>query len=101
MRMLQPRVAGRAALIAQGAHEVRGLVVIGDDDAAFAGGDLFVRVKREDAVLTHSACRFAFVRCTEGFAGIFDNGETVFTRHCVDGVHVGGLTEDVDGEDGF
>ena len=66
--MLQPGIARRASLIAQGAHEVRGFIVIGDDDPAFAGCDLFVRIKREDAKVTERAGLFSFVGRAQRFA---------------------------------
>lgn len=90
-----------AALVAEGAAHRGEVGVVGDDHAAFAGGDLFVGVEAEDSAEAEGA-DLAFSGCAaEAFAAVFDEGEVVFFGECFLGVHAGGVAEGFDGDDGF
>ena len=75
--MLEPGIAGGAALVAQGAHETGGFVIIGHDHAALAGGDLLVGVEGVDAIVAQAAGLAALVFGAQRFAGILYDRQPV------------------------
>ena len=99
--MLEPGIAGGAALVAQGAHETGGLVIIGDDDAALAGGDLLVGVEGVDAIIAQAPGLAALVFRAERFTRILDDRQAIDRGNLVDGVHIGGLAEHIHRQDGL
>ena len=99
--VLQPGIADGAALVAQGAHEIGGGGIICDDNPALAGGDLLVGVEGEYAEIANGPGRAALVFGSESLAGVFDDRQLILPGNPQDRVKIGGLTEDVDGQDGF
>jgi len=97
----EPTATRVAALVAEGAAHVGEFFVVGDDHAAFAGGDLFIGVEAEDADAAEGADLAAFVGTAEAFAGVFDEGDFVAGGDGGDFVHADGVAEGFDGEDGF
>ena len=98
--MTEPRVEDVASLVPQRRADRRATLVVGDDHAALSGRHLLVRVEGEDSGIAERAHRAALVARADRLAGILDDGETVTARDVEDRIHVGGLTEDVDREDG-
>ncbi len=92
----EPAHAGVAALIAHGLAESGDLVVVGDDHAALAGGDLLVGIEAEDTRVAEAAGHAALVICAERFAGVLDHTQLVLSGDCADAIEVGGLSEHVD-----
>ncbi len=99
--VLQPGVTGRAALVAQGAHEICRLLVIGDDHPALAGGDLLVRVEGKHTVIPQGTGRAAFVGTAQSFAGILDHRQVVLFGDGVDPVIIRRLAEHIHRQDGL
>ena len=99
--VLEPGIAGGAALVAQGAHEIGGLVIVGHDDAALAGGDLLVGVKGVDAVIAQAAGLAALVFRAQRLARILDDRQPELVGDPADGVHIGGLAEHIHRQDGL
>ena len=75
--------------------------VVGDDDAAFAGGDLFVRIEAEDAAAAEGAGLAALVGGAQGFAGILNEGDLVAGGEHGDLVHADGIAKGLDAENGL
>ncbi len=97
----EPTAAGIAALVAETAAHVGELAIVGDDHAAFAGGDLLVGIEAEDAAAAEGSDFAFFVAAAEAFAGVFDEGDFVAGCELGEIVHAGGIAEGFDGEDGF
>src|SRR6266404_1411753 len=73
MRIVAAGAAHGAALIFQFTQPLENVFVVGDDHAALAGGDCFVRRKREAAGPAKRAEAAIFVARAERFSGVFDN----------------------------
>ena len=91
------------------AHTAQGRgegVVIGDDHAPIPhASEIFAGEKGETAGESHGAglfeAVFAGVGRADGLGGVFDDGDVVLIGYGEDRVHVGALSEEVDGHDGF
>ncbi len=75
--------------------------VVGEDHAAFAGGDLFIGVESEDAGAPEGADGAFAGASAEAFAGVFDEDEFVFLGELFDFDHSAGVAEGFDGDDGL
>ena len=68
--------------------------VVRHDDAALASRrKVLRRVEAETSHVTEAAHRLPVVRCPVGLARVFDDRETMLSRHRTHRVHVDGLTE--------
>ena len=97
----EPRHA-LAALVAQGAAGGGEGVVVGDDHAAFAGGDLLVGVEGEDAGPAEASrsARSPGATCPpKPFAGVFDQDQLVLLGELLELDHPAGVAEGFDGDD--
>jgi len=90
-----------AALVAHAAAEFGDATVIGDDHASFAGGDLLVGIEAKDTGGAEGAGSAAVEGGAEGFAAIFDEGDAVTIGDAFVGIHVGGVAEGGDSDDGL
>ncbi len=93
--MLEPGVAHGSSLIAQGAHEIGSFVVICDDQAAFARGDLFIGIESKYAVVPKGPGRLSFIFTAESLARIFDYGQVILFRNGIDLIIVRRLAEHI------
>jgi len=98
------------AEIAQASCLLRIGGVIGEDHAAFAGGDELVGVKAEDADVAQAATAFPLgdwsapageIFGPVDLGGVFDDLEIVFFGEFQDRVHVHGMAIDMHGHNGF
>src|SRR5882757_10232254 len=90
-------VLGLAAEESSSSGDVR---VGGYEDAAFAGGDLFVGIEGERGGVAEGSNFFPAHFGAQGFAGVFDYSEFVAAGNLTDGVDFCGIAEGVDYEDG-
>lgn len=74
--------------------------VASDGHAAAAGGDEFIAVKTEAPDIAEGADGAAADGGTEALSGVLDDFEMVRVGDFHEAVHVDGVTEDVDGENG-
>ncbi len=99
-RMGEP--CGRvAALVSHGAGEVGQVVVVGDDHAALAGGDLLVGVEGEHAAVAEVAGGPAAEVPAQGLAAILDHGQLVRAGNPLVAVEVGRVPEHLHGQNGL
>lgn len=75
-------------------------VVVGDDDAAFSGVDVFVVVEAVAANVGNGAGMAVPVSGSGCLGGVGDDLEVVFVGYGHDGIHVGGHAENVGNHDG-
>ncbi len=99
--MREPIAAGIAPLVTQTPAHVGKFPIIGDDHSAFAGGDLFVGIKAEDAATAKGADFSFFMAAAETFAGILNEGDFMAGGEHRDFVHAAGVAEGFDAEDGL
>ena len=86
--------------VAQHAHRLRLLVVVGDDDAALAtGAEVLARIEAEAAGQADAAGARASIFSAVRLAGILDDGNAVALGDRRDRVHVGHLAVEMDGHD--
>ena len=97
----EPPVEDVSPLVTEAAEECVPLRLARDDHAAFTRGHLLVGVEGEHPRVPQRAHRAMLVGGTDCFARILDHGEIVAARDLQDRVHVGWLSEDMDGEDGL
>ena len=103
--MREPAHAGVAALVAHGDAQPRYLVIVGNDDAAFACRDLLVGIESVQPAVAERAGHFPFSSVfdhgADGFAGVLDDGEVVLSGHFHDSHHIDRHAESVHRHDGF
>jgi hypothetical protein len=97
----QPPILGIPPLIAQGPEKGLPARPAGDDHPPLAGGHLLVGVEGEDRGVPEGARLAAFVFGPDGLAGVLDHRQTVGPSDFQQRVHVGGLAEDVNRQEGF
>jgi len=90
-----------AALVSEGAAGLGEAFIVGDDHAAFAGGDLFIGVEAEDASAAEGADHAFAGASAEAFAGIFDEDDLVFLGELFEFGDAAGVAEDFDADDGL
>ena len=76
------------------------LGVVGEEDAAFAGVEVFAGLKAEAADVADRAETAVPPTCAVGVGGVFDHSKVVFLGDREDGVHVASQAAEVDDEDG-
>jgi hypothetical protein len=77
-------------------------IVVGGEEAGIAeGAEVLGGEKTEGAAEAEGADRATGVAGTEGLGGVFDDGEFVRSGQGEDGVHVGGLAEKMNGDEGL
>src|SRR5450631_383424 len=96
--MLKPIVALIAALVAKSPDAPGKRLVARNDDPAFAGSDLLVGVKREDAGASHGTNSTAAVLCPDGLAGILNHQQPAPLRDLENGRHLRRNAERMDGK---
>src|SRR5450631_3412783 len=96
--MLKPIVALIAALVAKSPDAPGKRLVARNDDPAFAGSDLLVGVKREDAGVAHGTNPTAAVLCPDGLAGILNHQQPVPLGDFENGRHLRRNSERMDGK---
>src|SRR5207237_1183855 len=74
--------------------------VIGSDDASLAGHDVFCRIEAETA-RAERADAFAAVLGADRLRGVLDERQTMLFGNDLEGFHLAGVAEKVDGHDGF
>jgi len=90
------------AVIAEDADFFVEVGVIGEDCPGFAkGAEVFAWVEAEAAGIGEEAGFFSVVFGAVGLAGVFDDEDPVLAGDVEDGLEIGGVTEEVDGDDGF
>jgi len=99
--MGKPPGAEVSSLASQRHAKVGDGFVIGEEDAAFACGHLFVGVKRERADMAEGADLAVIDDGAEGFAGIFEAEEIFLQGQIVDFVDAGGIAKDLDRDNRF
>ena len=82
-------------------HQLHIFKIIGDDGAAFSGGDELARLETERAKIAHRAGTFTLPHAAVGVRAIFDNFQIVFFGDAQDFVHVGEAHPEVDWENCF
>ena len=89
------------AVVAEHLDLFRQLLVVGHDGPGLAeGAQIFPRIEAEAAGNAHGAGLFTLVEGPVGLAGVLEDGDIVLLGDCQDRVHVGGLTEEMHGDDG-
>ena len=73
---------------------------MGQDGAAFTGGDLLVGIEAEDGEIAKDADASLMKFGADRFAGVFDDYEVVPGGEVAKAMHVRGNAEGVDNEDG-
>jgi len=91
---------GSAALIAKAAETVGVGLGVGQNSSPFAGGDLLIGVEAKDGEVPEGADAALLKFGADGFAGIFEDDETMTRGESAESGHVGGDAEGVDDEDG-
>lgn len=89
------------AEVAQAAAGLGQLLVVGDDHAAFAGGDVLVGVEAEGADIAEAAAGAAFVGLSMHLSGVFEHFQAVLTGQFQHRVDIYRQAEDVDHHDGL
>ena len=79
----------------------KGRVVGGQQAGVAKGSEIFAGKEAVAAEVPDAAGRFAFIGRAEGLSGIFNDEKIVLCRESHDGVHVGHLAKEVDGNNGF
>ena len=90
-----PAAAGRVEVVA----EIREGLVVREDRAAFAGGEILARLKTETSTDTRRADGLAAPRCERSLAGVLEERESAGLGEGCERVEVGGGAGDVDGEE--
>lgn len=75
--------------------------VEGGEGSAFAGGDVFGGVEAEGGGVADGADGAAPVGGTDGVGSIFEHADAAGAGDGEDGIHIAGLSCEVDGDDGF
>src|SRR5438445_6311099 len=99
--MLIPDTAGDSAAVVDGAAGFGQLLVVGGNDSAFAGGEVFAGLEGERAYVADGPGEATFERSAVSVGGVFDDGQAVLFGDGYDRIHVGHLPGEVDGDDGF
>ena len=95
-------VAWFHAVIPEGPHFGSEGVAVADDHSCIAeGSEVFGGVEGEPAGLADGTGGSEGVAGAEGLSGVFEDGDTQWAREVEDGVHIGALAEEVDGNNGF
>ena len=89
------------ALVSQGAAGGGEIVVVGDDHPSFAGGDLLVGIKGEDAGPAERSDRPLADAAAEPFAGIFHQHQLVLLGELLQLDHSAGMAKGFHGDDGL
>ena len=74
--------------------------IVGEDGAAFTGGELLVGIETEDGQVAEAAGKAALKLGADGFTCVFNEREVVAAGDGLERVHVGGDAEGVHNEDG-
>lgn len=78
------------------------VIIIGDESSAVAkAAEVFGGEEGVGSEVADGAAGMAFVGGTDGLGTVFDDFEAVFVGEVHHGVHVCGLAEEVDGDDGL
>ena len=91
---------GASALIAETAEMVGVGLGVGENGAAFAGGDLLVGIEAEYGEIAEAAGAVVLDFRPDGFGGVFNDGKVVVCGQIAKRRHVGGDAEGVDDQDG-
>jgi len=92
----------RLAVVAVDPDFLCEIIVVGHDGPGLpVGPQVLARVEAEAARDAHGACLPPLVEGPVGLAGILDDAQVVLPGDLQDGVHVGGLPEEVHGDDGL
>ena len=95
-------VAWFHAVIPKCPHFGREGVIVADDHSCIAeGSEVFGGVEGEPAGLADGTGGPEGVAGAEGLSGVFEDGNAERASEMEDGVHVGALAEEVDGNNGF
>src|SRR5437867_149076 len=98
--MLVPDSAADPAAVVDGAAGFGQIIIAGGDDSAFAGGEIFARLKGEGAQIADGAGGAVVVARAMGVGGVFDDSQLVLLGDRHDRIHVGDLAGEMDGNDG-
>ena len=90
------------AVIAEDADFFVEIGVIGEDRSRLAkGAEIFAWVEAEATGIGEEAGFFSVVFGAVSLAGVFDDEDPVLAGDLEDGLEIGGVSEEVDGDDGF
>ena len=90
------------AVIAEDAHFFVEVGVIGEDRPGLAKGpEIFAWVEAEATGIGEEAGFCSVVLGAVGLAGVFDDEDAVLAGDLENGLEIGGVSEEVDGDDGF
>src|ERR1700761_1494045 len=99
--MAEPRAIRIASLVPHAAAQLSDAVVVGCDHPAFARRYLLIGIKGEQGGVSKRSSPPAVKFCSQSFASIFDNCESIFPSDFYQLVHRAGQTENVDWENCF
>src|SRR3982751_4368143 len=99
--MLKPGAHLATSLVAQAAAEPRNVVRVGDDDAAFAGRDLFVGVEGEGRRVAKATELRSPESSSQSLARVVNDFQAVSVGDVLNGVPVRRVAEDIDRHDRF
>ena len=97
--VLVPCAAGDAAAVVDRAASLGQSVVVGEDDAPFAAGEVLGRLEGERAQVADGADAAAAIFRAVGVGGVLDHREVVPPGDVQHGVHVHRQAAEVDGDD--
>jgi hypothetical protein len=90
------------AVVAQDAETLGEIRVAGDHRTGLTeGAEVFAGVKAKAGGMAEGSDALALVFGAMGLTGILDDGELVIPGETQDGIHIGGLAEEVDRDNGF
>ena len=93
-------VAVTPSLVDEETHAAPELGIVGDDHAAFTGGDVLALLQAEAADGAERADGAAIIGGAIGLRAVFDNGEAVSRGELQDRAHLGRIAEQVGDDDG-
>src|SRR6266850_322245 len=97
--VLVPNPARNASAVMNGTAGLSQRIVVGRDDAAFAGGEVFARLKGERCHVSERTGGTLVITCAVRVRGVFDNDQFALFRDRHDRIHVGRLPGEMNGND--
>lgn len=101
---VRPKLFGlpnSTTVVAQGQHAFIQFGIVGDEHAAFAGGECLGAVEGERSEFAHGTSAFAMVNRADGFGGILDDRNAVLFANSQQAIHVAQVAIQMHGDDGF